>query len=285
MQHITISMRTNKIFILLLVLFSNVTAWSQVDCKMEIDKKHDTIYKRGEQIPYSGNYEEYYPGELKIKGNYLNGLKNGEFTYFAYTGESSHNEIDSIVNYKNGKKNGIKKTFDALDYPESFENYINDTIDGDCYYWYEGGQLYGIITYNKGKKIKIDTCQLVDTIHLIKCFIKGEKNGMISNNIFTTNDSLKVFLININDQEPYDTVPLSVKYKIISFKYRLWRFVGGDDIETSDFISYNGYIHNPRSFYFNGIEISNIYIENPCGQKYYLPSRWFRIKDYKKIIE
>ena len=50
---------------------------------MDIDKKHDTIYKKGEQIPFSGYYKEYYPGSIKMEGKYLNGLRVGKFTYYS----------------------------------------------------------------------------------------------------------------------------------------------------------------------------------------------------------
>ena len=244
-------MRINKIILIGIYLIFSLTTWGQNPCKMEIDKKNDTIYKRGEPIPYSGNYEEYYPGDLKMKGTYLNGLKNGEFTFYAWD-----RLTDSIVNYKNGKRNGIKKTFDALGYPEYFENYINDTIDGDCYYWATGGQLLDIVTFKMGKKIKIDTCNYTDTIHLIKCSIVGEKNGIIPKSYYFSNDSIKVNLINVNDQEPYDTLPLTNKYNIISFKYNVLE----PDIWSGYYDCKNGFIHTYKLLNLDALEIIDLLI-------------------------
>ncbi len=244
---------------------------SQVDCKMDIDKKHDTIYKKGEQIPFSGYYKEYYPGSIKMEGKYLNGLRVGKFTYYSYY----RSDIDSIVNYKNGKKDGMKKTFTPWRYTDCIEYYTNDTLDGDCYYFVEGGQLDCIITYEKGKKLKIDTCNLNDSIYYIEVDIKGPE-GLITKSFFKSKDSLQVILINDNHSESKEERKISIltNYKVISYTY----FINGDDVYQSGespitFEKHKDFLDNTI---FKGIEITNILIENPCGQRYYLPSKLFK---------
>jgi hypothetical protein len=117
---------------------------------------------------YSGEFEEYYPGLTKERGNYLNGLKDGTFYKYQDNGSAL-----SVENYSMGLKNGEFRNY----YPNdswftnliSLEYYKNDTLK-DSYYWNKSGQLIKTIINKQTKTYAVDS-----SIWKIISFIKGEK--------------------------------------------------------------------------------------------------------------
>ena len=94
-----------------------------------IDIKNDTVYKTSEDKPFTGNYREYYPGDIKVEGQFINGLKNGEFIYYNNSLgviEYGYCSVDSIINYSQGLKDGIQKKFHICPQESSRKNFKND---------------------------------------------------------------------------------------------------------------------------------------------------------------
>jgi hypothetical protein len=118
---------------------------------------------------YSGEFKEYFPGEVKESGNYLNGLKDGTF----YKYKNNLYDLLSVEHYSKGLKNGEFRKY--YPYNEcvmnllSLENYKNDTLI-DSYYWDKSGQLIKTIIDNQTKNYSIDS-----SIWTILFYIKGEK--------------------------------------------------------------------------------------------------------------
>lgn len=211
-----------QIIILLLLLFS-IPCFSQLQrpCVMDIVVKHDTVFKTGEQKPYTGEYREYYPGDLKVLGQYVNGLKHGEFKYFG------NHTYDSVVNYFYGHKNGQKTTYEADGYLWTRLNYINDTLDGIAYYWTRG-QLYTKTTYQKGKAISSQDFPYSDSIEYLIFYLPNEEHEKISQKYIESKDSIPIRLCGIMCGNPSDmdykcdTIQLNKNYKIVSFDISGW---------------------------------------------------------------
>ena len=55
---------------------------------------------------YSGEFFEYYPGDTKTEGKYLNGIKEGEFLYYY-----EKHILKSKVTYSKGLKNGFSREY------------------------------------------------------------------------------------------------------------------------------------------------------------------------------
>jgi antitoxin component YwqK of YwqJK toxin-antitoxin module len=102
----------------------------------DIEMRADTAFIKGDSIPYTGDYTEYYPGWTKITGTFKDGVKIGTFRYYDTDGF-----LLSIENYQDGIPHGefIKYYLDK--YLQSKENYNNGLLDGTCYYWAPSGEL------------------------------------------------------------------------------------------------------------------------------------------------
>lgn len=109
---------------------------------------------------FTGEYEEHYPGLIKLRGQYKNGLRNGEFIYYRNLGETV--EVDSIVNFRNDKKHGLTYVYFEGGRVKSKQNYSNGFLDSTSFFWDESMQLSKIENYTSGvlnsvKKIEIDS--------------------------------------------------------------------------------------------------------------------------------
>jgi hypothetical protein len=111
---------------------------------------------------YSGDFNEYYPGNTKIEGKYRNGLREGVFiSYF------ENHSIQSKINYINGLKNGTALGYDWRNTLISKEAYVNDTLISGIY-WNWTGQVEKKIYENKLTLYPIDS-----SIYRTIPFIKG----------------------------------------------------------------------------------------------------------------
>jgi hypothetical protein len=115
---------------------------------------------------YTGNYYQYYPGDVKVAGKYINGKKEGIFYYYNSERLYESRPLDSMVTYENDKRNGLK-----IAYGSSFRNksggscwnaasilykefYKNDLRNGESIYWDCSRQLNQSITYKDGKIVR-----------------------------------------------------------------------------------------------------------------------------------
>ena len=91
-----------------------------------------------------GNWKSYYEnGKLKSEGNRKNFEIDSTWKFYNEEGD-----LILEVNYKYGKKNGIKTTY--LDKETVKENFINDIKEGYTRYYYPGGKLKMEIPFVKG---------------------------------------------------------------------------------------------------------------------------------------
>lgn len=96
-----------------------------------------------------------------IEGMVANGLKEG--TWVEYSSGSFLPR--HIVNYENGKKNGVFVEIDKTGSIVKKASYKNDVLDGQVCEWFRGGRLTSMNTYKNGQ---LDGEQ-------IACYEKGGK--------------------------------------------------------------------------------------------------------------
>ena len=106
----------------------------------------ETFYNSGKQkkkISYengvpNGNYFHWNPnGNMRIKGNYKNGKKEGLWMEYFITGQ----QVYQIINYKNGLKHGEFKEHLKDGKLIIWGNYNNHNKEGKWEYYFENGQL------------------------------------------------------------------------------------------------------------------------------------------------
>lgn len=169
-----------RIAFLLFFVFKTIVAFSQDIENNSYNNKYyfkDNKLYTSDSAIYTGIFQQYYPGELKIEGSYKNGLKEGRFYY-----HNIDNQIDSIISYTSGKKNGDYIEFNSNNTVVHniirLEEYKNDTLIKG-YYWHDSGQLTKTFLNNEIQLYSFDT-----SIFTIIPFIKGErvveKNGKMS---------------------------------------------------------------------------------------------------------
>ena len=87
-------------------------------------------------------------GECTIEGMVKNGQKEG--TWIAYY-TSNEYLPKQIVNYVNGKRNGVLVEIDKTGSITKKAEYKNDVLDGQVSEWFRGGRLSKVNTYKNGK--------------------------------------------------------------------------------------------------------------------------------------
>ena len=100
--------------LLLLFFLSDCLANAQVDVE-DLEFKNNFLYLKDSNDKFTGHV-------IGKAGGYVqNGLKEGKWTYYF-----SKNKIHKIINYKNGKKNGLQKEF----YENKNLKFVGKYIDG-----------------------------------------------------------------------------------------------------------------------------------------------------------
>ena len=86
--------------------------------------------------------------DYTIEGTVKNGLKEG--TWIEYFSSNTYLP-KKIVNYQNGKKNGIFIEIDKTGSITKKAEYKNDVLEGEASEWFRGGRLSKVNTYKNGK--------------------------------------------------------------------------------------------------------------------------------------
>lgn len=115
-----------SIFIMLSVIaFSQNVELSKITTKWVTQDREDVEIAYYEGKPYNGKvYAKHPNGKIGLLGEYVNGKKEGTWTYWYSTGEKKRESI-----YKDNKK------------------------EGTTYYWHQNGQVAKEITYRNDKNI------------------------------------------------------------------------------------------------------------------------------------
>jgi antitoxin component YwqK of YwqJK toxin-antitoxin module len=148
------------------------TAYEIID---KPDKESLTTIKESKKFPFKdGVKEDYFKnGQIKQKGNFKNGLLDGQLTTFYNSGK-----IKSIANYSNGLLNDTVEDFyesgekklvlnfkDGLRHGKSFfyfktgqvfesSNWLNGLPDGEFINYFESGEIKNQGKFSKGSLIK-----------------------------------------------------------------------------------------------------------------------------------
>jgi len=70
------------------------------------------LFKTILEAKYSGDRKIYYKGELRAQGSFLNGKSQGRWEHYGYGNVSNPRRLFSIVEYKNGKIEGLETRYD-----------------------------------------------------------------------------------------------------------------------------------------------------------------------------
>ena len=228
-----------KIIFTISLYFISILVIGQTAFAPILNTRHDTAYIVEGNKPFNGNYKEYYPGEIKVKGQFVDGLKDGEFIYYNNTignSEYGYCSKDSIVNYKAGKKEGIQKTFFFCPQEATRKNYKNGMLDGLSYYWNLSGQLTKIDAFNNNKLISSKEINIDSNLVKIFIGVKGFKTDTLPSSVVFQMDTIELEVIgNFYSENGYFTAPL-MDYHIKSFSWASYQ-------PGSDFIyNVNGHI-------------------------------------------
>lgn len=157
----------------------------------------DTLTDFSTKTKYSGNYTAYYPGHIRFKGNFVDGLKNGEFIYYRDPAKSSNLQglKDSVVNYFNGVLDGEKLVYFnnyTIDLLREKLNYSKGRLNGLCYYWDYSFQLSRIANYYYGNLVEEKLLETDTTISEIAVTLKEFPNNTINLKELTDSVTLEV---------------------------------------------------------------------------------------------
>lgn len=123
-----------RVFVTISILLSAMTAFSQ------------QIYNIKTSDTEDGRYEQYF-GTVKVSGNILNGMKDGSWI-------ENHPNTDIphyIIQYKEGKKDGLYLELDKQACLIKKIDYKNDKIDGLSCAWRKGGLISVKQEYKEGQ--------------------------------------------------------------------------------------------------------------------------------------
>ena len=102
--------------------------------------------KQGKPEGYWKTY--FMNGRIKSEGNRVNFLLDSIWKFYTEDGK-----LAMEFNYKDGKKNGLKKVYDAKDtFLVSQENFINDVKKNNTTYFYPNGKVMQTVPFIAGKE-------------------------------------------------------------------------------------------------------------------------------------
>ena len=130
-----------------------------------------------------GEYSFFYGGNVQIKGNYEDGLKNGIWVYsptknFSIIGEYENDlksnrwvtvesmDTTSIMSYKNGKLHGRQLGFHKNGKLAAEINYENGGLHGSYSIFSEEGELITRLLYFNNTPINVEKCSVANPFNL-----------------------------------------------------------------------------------------------------------------------
>lgn len=118
----------------------------------------------------------YQSGNLKTKGEYLDGYKNGTWMYYH---NSSEELLSGIVDWKNGLRDGRSFTFN-LDSIKTEEVYFKGGLKVDsAIFRYENGNLERVENYKEGELNGVVTHYYPNgLIYFLSNWRNGKKEGL-----------------------------------------------------------------------------------------------------------
>ena len=279
-----------KIIINILFLFFSLFVVGQNCRNIELTEKNDTFYSSS-NIKYTGVYEEFFPGDLKTRGSYENGLRNGEFIFFDETGKIIKTEM-----WVKGIKHGKFELFDYSERLQSVEFFKNGIQDSLNFYFHYSGMLEKILNFKNGNLIDSTVYKVDDKIEKIIAMAPSESNSSVDKIKMIQLDSLSLIAVGIrelgieDENIIYDTIPMP-SLKIISYDISATLYVEKEGAGHIDW----GYTFNKNKVpeqqmkalfgkYAREFWIENIIVENKDGYQWKLPSRRITIKNYLSDI-
>lgn len=213
---------------------------------------------------------------MKIKGNYVNGLKEGIFEY--YSEEKYPNifnnayvrRLDSTVTFHLVKRNGTKHVYSPFYMQEmlqSSEPFVNNQLHGTAIFWHSSGQIMYTRLYDQGKFVTQTNYKIDSSLHNLDFIISEYPSDTIYSKQFHAGDSLTIEITGVN-REGTTLEPLSKKgLKVISFK--ILRLDSEESFYSEKFTlrSLTG-IYNADKLY-----ITKMTIIDPYGFEYKLPDK------------
>jgi len=129
----TLSEMRKNLIIIMLVLFA-APLFAQTIETVDVSKAPNGLFKTTAH-------------DCTIEGTVLNGQKEG--TWIEYYNSNTYLP-KKIVNYQNGKRNGVFVEIDKTGSITKKAEYKNDKLDGQVSEWYRGGRLSKLNTYKEG---------------------------------------------------------------------------------------------------------------------------------------
>lgn len=123
-----------KIFFTLSMMLFAMTAFSQQIYNIKVTDRQDGVF-------------EHYYGTVKVTGNILNGMKDGSWVENHPNSELPH----FIIQYKEGKKEGLYLELDKQGRLLKKVDYKNDMMDGLNYAWRTNGLISVKQEYKEGE--------------------------------------------------------------------------------------------------------------------------------------
>lgn len=123
-----------KVIFTITMMLLVMTAFSQQIYNIKVDAKAD------------GPYDESL-GTIRITGEVLNGQRHGTWTEYHSNTELPH----YIIQYNDGKKDGLYIEIDRQSYLVKKSEYKNDLLNGTVYEWFRGGRLSKKQEYKDGQ--------------------------------------------------------------------------------------------------------------------------------------
>jgi len=104
--------------------------------KQKLAKTNSDIDTKEKTLKDELNKAEYIP-KIKLKGSFINGLKEGHWEYFNVATDKVYKEVI----YKNNKLNGLSRVFYDNGQVKEEATYVNDEISGLVKNYFDNGKL------------------------------------------------------------------------------------------------------------------------------------------------
>jgi antitoxin component YwqK of YwqJK toxin-antitoxin module len=149
-----------KLLVLLLLSVSVPTFAAGLDFLFEsfcykspkVQNRNGVFYLPNQQEPFTGeNLCAFVNGQYHSKGNIVNGVADGKWTYWHENGQMWNER-----NYKDGRYHGKQTAWHENGQMSGEGKYINGKIDGKWIEWDKNGLVNWVGTYKDGKCISGD---------------------------------------------------------------------------------------------------------------------------------